>query len=334
MPRPKIKVAIISYYSGYVSRGVETFVAELSSRARPGFKVVVYHEKPDQIIMPGKFLNPLAIAFFTLKTLFSLASDPPDILMPLNNNWMSLFSKFFCFFFKTKLILAGFAGIGRIDKLNLWLNPDRFICCTQAQSDWAKTINPKAKLSVIPIGVNTDRFKPEGKKFSLNLKPPVILCVAGPEKYKRIDLAIRAVKQTSASLLVVGHQSESTNQLGKKLLGLRYQNLQIDYQNLDSVYRSADLFTLPSESTEAYGITILEAMASGLPVVVNNDPIRKELTGEAGILINPADLNNYQQALQKALKIKNRSYLRLQALKFSWDSIIDQYQKLWQSLAC
>lgn len=333
MIHPKIKIAVLSYYSGSVSRGVETFVRELSSRVKPDFKVTVYHEKPSQIVMPDKFLNPLAIAFFTLKTLFRLASDPPDILMPLNNNWMSLFSKFFCFFFKTKLILAGFAGIGRIDKLNLWLNPDQFICCTQAQSDWAKTINPRAKLTVIPIGVNTDRFKPEGKKFSLNLKPPVVLCVAGPEKYKQVDLAIKAVKSTKASLLVVGLQSESINRLGKKILGPRYQNLQIDYQNLDSVYRSVDLFTLPSESTEAYGITILEAMASGLPVVVNNDPIRKELTGEAGILINPADLNNYQQALQKALKIKNRSYLRLQALKFSWDSIIDQYQKLWQSLA-
>lgn len=328
-----MKIAILSYYSGSVSRGVETFVTEIIGRVEPHFELTVYYEDSTRIVMPGKLFNCLAIAFFSLKTLFRLASDPPDILMPLNNNWMSLFSKIFCFFFKTKLILAGFAGIGRIDKLNLWLNPNRFICCTQAQADWAKTINSKAKLSVIPIGVNTDRFKPEGEKFSLNLKPPIVLCVAGPEKYKRIDLAIRAVKQTSASLLVVGRQSALTNQLGKKLLGPRYQNLQIDYQNLDSVYRSVDLFTLPSESTEAYGITILEALASGLPVIVNNDPIRQELVGQVGSLIDPTDLNLYTQAINKNLQSKDRTIFRQQALKFSWDKITSQYQKLWQSIA-
>lgn len=328
-----MKIAILSYYSGSVSRGVETFVTEIIGRVEPHFKLTVYYEDSTRIVMPGKLFNCLAIAFFSLKTLFRLASDPPDILMPLNNNWMSLFSKIFCSLFKTKLILAGFAGIGRIDKLNLWLNPNRFICCTHAQADWVKTINSKAKLSVIPIGVNTDRFKPEGEKFSLNLKPPIVLCVAGPEKYKRIDLAIRAVKQTSASLLVVGRQSALTNQLGKKLLGPRYQNLQIDYQNLDSVYRSVDLFTLPSESTEAYGITILEAMASGLPVVVNNDPIRQELVGQVGSLIDPTDLNLYTQAINKNLQSKDRTIFRQQALKFSWDKITSQYQKLWQSIA-
>lgn len=333
MSRPKIKVAILSYYSGSVNRGVETFVAELRSRARPGFKIVVYHEKSKRIVMPGKLLNPLAIAWFTLKTLFRLAADPPDILMPLNNNWMSLFSKIFCLLSKTKLILAGFAGIGRIDKLNLWLNPARFICCTQAQARWAKKTCFWTKLTVIPIGVDTDRFKPEGKKLSLGLKHPIVLCVAGPEPYKRVDLAIKAVAQISASLLVVGHQSESTNQLGRKLLGRRYQNLQIDYQNLDSVYRSVDLFTLPSESTEAYGITILEAMASGLPVVVNNDPIRQELVGPAGTLVDPTDLKLYIQAVSQNLQSKNKAIFRQQALKFSWDSLTDQYQKLWQSLA-
>lgn len=320
-----MKVAILSYYSGSVNRGVETFVSELSSRVKPDFNVKVYQQKPGKIIMPDKPFNSLVIAFFSLRILFSLAFNPPDILIALNNNWMSLFSKIFCFFFKSKLILAGFAGIGRIDKLNLWLNPDSFICCTQAQANWAKTINSRAKLTTIPIGVNTDRFKPEGKKIALNLKPPIVLCVAGPEKYKRVDLAINAVKPTKASLLVVGAQSTSTNKLGKKILGQRYQNL-------DSVYRSVDLFTLPSESTEAYGITILEALASGLPVIVNNDSIRQELVGQAGVLIDPSHLNLYTQTIIENLASKNKPIFRHQALKFSWDRIAEQYQQLWQSL--
>lgn len=319
-----MEIAILSYYSGAVSRGVETFVTELVNRVKSPYHLTVYHGPIGQ--------TNGSIGWFTLKILRQLIKQPPDILIALNNNWMSIFVKIFCWFTPTKLILAGFAGIGRIDKLNLYLQPDRFICCTQAQAAWAKTINSQAKISVIPIGVNTDRFQPKGKKYSLKLLSPIILCVAGPEPYKRVSLVIQAVSRLNASLLVVGRQPESINALGKKMLGKRYQNLLVNYDQLDQIYRSVDLFTLPSADSEAYGVVILEAMASGLAVVVNDDPIRRELVGKVGILVNPINLNQYVSALTKGLSARQPQLFRDQALKFSWADIIQQYEQLWSNL--
>lgn len=321
-----MEIAILSYYSGTVSRGVETFVTELVKRVKAPFKISVYHAPVNQV--QG------SIGIFTLKTLFKLRHNPPDILMALNNNWMSVFTKIFCWFYPTKLIFAGFAGIGRIDKINLWLKPDKFICCTKAQATWAKTISSRASLAVINLGVDMNRFKTVGPKYSLPLKSPIVLCVAGPEPYKRVKLAIKAVNYLkNVSLLVVGRQPESVNQLGYGLLKSRYLNLTVPYDQLDRVYRAVDIFTLPSGSTEAYGITILEALASGLPVVVNNDPIRQELVSQAGILINPESIKDYAQALKSNLNQKNQPLFRQQALKFSWDKITKEYCKLWSNLA-
>jgi len=332
-----MKVAILSFYSGLVSRGVETFVSELSARVKDKVELKVYHS--EKLPGPGNklsylFLDPpsLAIKQFTQKTLEKLSADPPEIIMALNNGWMSLLAKQFCRRHKTKLVLAGFSGIGWDDKVNLRLKPDCFITCTRWQAEWAKRINPRARVETINIGVNTDRFRPEGKKYNHGLKPPVVLVVAGPQKFKRVNLAIEAVSRLpQTSLLVVGEQRPEIKQMGEKLLGRRFKNIQVDYQDLDRVYRAGQVYTLPSGASEAYGISILEGLASGLPVVVNDDPIRRELVGGVGILVDPADLNSYTAGLKIALTNDSKNN-REQALKFSWDKISRQYLDLWTAL--
>lgn len=338
MPNRKIKVAIFSFYSGLVSRGVETFVSELSARIKD--KVDLKVSCGDKLPLPGNklsyvFADPpsLAIKRFTQRALAQSEADPPDIIMALNNGWMSLLGKRFCRKHKTKLVLAGFSGIGWDDKVNLWLRPDCFVACTQYQAEWARSINNRVRVEMINIGVNTDRFRPEGDKFKPGLKPPVVLVVAGPQATKRVELAIEAVSRLpAASLLVVGQQEDKINSLGRKLLGGRYRNIQVDYQDLDRVYRACRVYTLPSGSSEAYGISILEAMASGLAVVVNDDPIRRELVGDAGILADPTDMPVYVAALAQALNSTDANRYRRQAEKFSWDKIGKQYLDLWSTL--
>ena len=161
----------------------------------------------------------------------------------------------------------------------------------------------------------------------------LLVVVAGPQKTKRVELAIEAVKHLAqTSLLVVGEQRPKIKRLGAKLLGKRFKNIQVDYPRLDSVYRSANVYTLPSVSSEAYGISILEALSSGLPVVVNDDPIRRELVGDAGIVVDPTNMNVYVEALKQAIKSDSNDRYRQQAKKFSWDRISQQYLDLWSSL--
>jgi len=97
-------------------------------------------------------------------------------------------------------------------------------------------------------------------------------------------------------------------------------------------YRAANIFTLPSWSYEAFGIVYLEAMASGIPVVATDDELRREIVGDAGILVDPTDLDSYANALKKALSIDWGNKPRIQAEKFDWDKIAKKYEKLFENL--
>ena len=101
---------------------------------------------------------------------------------------------------------------------------------------------------------------------------------------------------------------------------------------MPSLYRSADIFTLPSESSEAFGNVLVEAMASGLPVVVTRDPIRAEIVGDAGILVDPSDLDSYTNALSSALESGWNEKPRKQAEKFDWDKITLEYELVFNQI--
>ena len=73
-------------------------------------------------------------------------------------------------------------------------------------------------------------------------------------------------------------------------------------------------------------------MASGLAVVATDDPIRREIVGDAGLFVDPTDTKEYLKVLEKALKIKWGSKPRLQAEKFDWDKIAKDYEKLFLEL--
>ena len=79
---------------------------------------------------------------------------------------------------------------------------------------------------------------------------------------------------------------------------------------------------------EAFGIVYVEAMASGLPVVATDDENRREIIGDAGLFVDPENIEEYAQTLGKALKTDFGEKPRQQAKKFSWDKIASQYEQI------
>lgn len=117
-------------------------------------------------------------------------------------------------------------------------------------------------------------------------------------------------------------------ELGEKLLPGRFEILNFPHEQMPEVYAGADLFTFPTVPFESFGIVLTEAMAAGLPVVATKDPIRREIVGEAGILVDPTDSDAYAEALKKALKGSWSEKAITQAKKYDWDIIADQYERL------
>ena len=68
------------------------------------------------------------------------------------------------------------------------------------------------------------------------------------------------------------------------------------------------------------------------PIVAINDAQRKEIIGNAGIYVDPTDIEKYSGALNATLKRKWGDKPRKQAEKFDWDKIAKEYKVLFTNL--
>ena len=114
-------------------------------------------------------------------------------------------------------------------------------------------------------------------------------------------------------------------------LGLRERVKFIGYADdadLPALYRAASVFAFPS-LYEGFGLPLLEAMASGVPVVTSNVSSLPEVAGEVGLLINPHDVDALAAALDQAL---HDEVWRTQAIaaglvrarQFTWERAAEQ----------
>lgn len=350
-----MKIAFLSFYSGAVYRGVETYVHELANRLkRNGNDVTVYQvgsKLPEAVYKTVTinvktnwnkkssyfpFLNyyGLRVKYFTSKTLSEIDRDT-DILVPTNGQWQSLLCSIWAKTRGKKIVISGQSGPGLDDRINIWTFPNAFIGLTSYQCDWARKANPFVDVQGIPNGVDMNKFQAEGSTLRLKLPGPIILNVAALQDWKRQDLAIRAVaKLKNGSLLLIGQgdQEENLRTLGDSLLPGRFKIMSFKHEDMPAVFKAANLFTFPTVPWESFGIAIVEAMASGLPVVATNDPIRREIVGDAGILVDPSNTDEYAAALKKALETNWGNKPRKQAEKFDWDKITEKYEELFRKL--
>ena len=355
-----MRIVILSFYSGWIERGVENYVSELAPRLNKHHKVMVLQAGP--VVGREKWRRRLGgrmkwppdptltwmrkfyvdyysrkIAEFSLKSIPEIKSFNPDIIYPLNGGWMSLVGKLFSKFYGAKLILGGHAGIGRDDRFNLILRPDLFLAFSQKGYKWAKKVAPEVKSSKVSHGVNLKRFNPNVKPAKVHLHRPLFVIASRLIPYKRVGETVMAVgRLVKGSILVLGDgpEAKKIDRLGKKLLGpKRYHRLSVSHNVISQYYQAADVFTLASSTSEAFGLAYLEALASGLPVVTTDDPLRREIVGSAGVFVkNPLDLAEYSQALQLAIDTKWADKPRKQAEKFSWDKATRKYHQLFKSL--
>lgn len=351
------KIAFLSFYSGVVDRGVETFVLEISKRLKSRHQITIFQAgninhrlgirtlqintkaevpKSSKGLFGKLYLGKQSsrILLFTLKLMPSLVKGKFDLVIPLNGGWQIFITRVLTKIIGAKMLISGHAGIGSDDAWNLFWRPDVFVSLTSAQKYWAEKIAPEIRVEKIHNGVDLAIFNPKVKEKKLNLKKPIVICASALVPYKRIELTVKAVARAKTlSLLVLGdgEMHGYLDSLGKRLLKNRYMRLNPSYDQMPRYYKSGNVFTLASE-TEAFGISYLEAMACNLPVVTTCDSSRQEIVGNAGILTNPADIKQYAKDLEIAVKTDYRNIPYDQALKFSWNKIAKHYQILIKSL--
>lgn len=175
-------------------------------------------------------------------------------------------------------------------------------CISSFTRDEALELMPMldpAKLVVIPLGVDTKMFYPE---LNNSEQAPTrrVVFVGQRGGYKRFDLALGAVAQIpDLTLSVVGPaMTKSEKERAEKIIPGRWtEHGQIDTDALRNLYSTAFAFIYPSDS-EGFGLPILEAMASGCPVVCSNLGSLPEVGGEAALFAEVQDPMAYSEKLR------------------------------------
>jgi len=110
-----------------------------------------------------------------------------------------------------------------------------------------------------------------------------------------------------------------------------------DRQTLVQIYNAADILLAPSIQ-EGFGMTVLEAMACGTPVITSNVSAMPEVAGDAGILIAPTDISAIADAVHYLRSNPvNRKSLIEQGMSrtktLTWEASAEQIAKVYEQFA-
>jgi glycosyltransferase involved in cell wall biosynthesis len=214
-------------------------------------------------------------------------------------------------------------------------------------------INRGLKNNITPIssGIKTEIFNPNNdgeylrKKFNLP-KKNIVLYTGRINEEKNLEVLIKAIpyviKKVDAHFLICGEGGDYRQMLINLVKNLKVKNHTtftgfLSWKDCPNVYSIADVFAMPAES-ELLSLATLEAMASGLPIVVANKGALPEHTSMGnGFIFEP---KNSKQMAECIIKILSNEKLRkkmgsksLELIKkHSMDATSTQYKKIYEKV--
>lgn len=227
---------------------------------------------------------------------------------------------------------------------------DRVLAISErTKHDLIELLNvPAGKISVIYQGCDPSFKKvctPEEKQAvckKYGLPSDFILNVGTVEERKNLWVLIRALSFLSnVKLVVTGKQTSYVDEIKKHLSKHQLNNQVIflnnaDFADLPAIYQSARLFVYPSRY-EGFGIPVLEALASGTPVIAATGSCLEEAGGPDSLYVEPDDHIALSEKihqvftddeLRKNMIAKGREY----SLKFEDEKLAEQVMQLYKNL--
>ena len=215
----------------------------------------------------------------------------------------------------------------------------------------------KEKWIDLPFGVDTKRFHPREKplalfnRHNLNQNIPTIVFVGGMDvahHFKGIPVLLKALLLLKENKILIqavlvgdGNLKESFE---LQATGYRINNQvrfvgRISDEELPYYYNMGDLFVLPSTSQgEAFGMVLLESMASGVPVLASDLPGVRTVALDGGQVVIPNDHIELAESIMGYFKDANNPEFwksetrRIVEEKYSWNSIIGKLDQIYNEL--
>jgi len=325
----------------------------------------IYHQNEfNSRLAPPKFANylikKLPFPFFWTQTRFAwqLFFDKPDVLwMPVHNMPIvrrknlktvvtihDLAFKIFPDYFPKKDLLK----LNRLSDLAI-NNANRIIAVSQATKNDILKFYPQLaeeKITVIHHGFDSQLFS---KKVSIEKSGAVlgnwkleignyILYVGAIQPRKNLGVLIEAfekikIKNPELKLVIAGAPAWKYEDTLEKIASSEFKadiiiTGTVPFEWLSALYQNASVFVFPS-LYEGFGIPVLEAMASGVPVVLANNSSLPEVAGDGALYFDTQDCDDLARCLEDVM---NNEELRdtmvekgsKRALDFSWEKCATQ----------
>jgi glycosyltransferase involved in cell wall biosynthesis len=190
---------------------------------------------------------------------------------------------------------------------------------------------------LIPNGIDTERFyRPEARvewrsRNGFSPEEVLVVSVARLEPQKNPLGLVEAFRRANvaARLLIAGDGSLRDQVSGAQVLGVR--------TDLPELLSSCDIFALASH-WEGHPLSVIEAMAAGLPVVATAVGGVPEIVGDAGVLVAPGNTDEFAAALRQLINDPTRrrslgEAARERARRFDVGAMVNAYADLFEELA-
>jgi glycosyltransferase involved in cell wall biosynthesis len=218
-------------------------------------------------------------------------------------------------------------------------------------------IHDNHKWVELPFGVDVNRFSPTlstneiREKHGLRTDLPTILFVGGMDSahyFKGVPVLLKALVMLNhehvpfqAVFVGDGELRPSFERTARQAgLGKLVHFVgRISDAELPNYYALGDVLVLPSTTSgEAFGMVLLEAMASGVPVVASDLPGVRTVAHKCGVVVPPRHPPACAAAIREFISLNNnREYIRrelrsMAEQEFAWPVMIEKLEKVYMSL--
>lgn len=261
-------------------------------------------------------------------------------------SWKGLFFKYYGKFWMPRILRPA-------DKLIV----SSFDYLEKSDAGFLYKENPNQWLE-LPFGVDLEKFQPRERlealmnQHQLSSDFPIILFVGGMDAahyFKGVPVLVSALRflkdnNTPIQCVFVGEGSLREDfETQTKFVGLekfvRFAG-KVSDEELPYYYNLSDLFILPSTNQgEAFGMVLLEAMASGVPVVATDLPGVRTVARDAGAVVKPNDPGELANAILEFFSDRDRTadwQARARQTaegKYNWGKIVSRLSDVYEELA-
>ncbi len=225
----------------------------------------------------------------------------------------------------------------------IWRNAAELVACSEGLKDRALRFMPSVSIDVIPNGVEIDRFCPAQSGATEDRLR--LVTVGRLSATKRVEMLVDAVEILHTDGVKLHLTIAGGGQLEPQLKEtVSQRNLceiveiagRIDPENMPQVYRESDIF-VSATAQEGMSNAMLEAMASGLPIITTRCEGVEELITDNGVIVEGANAEEIAKAIRSlADNAQTRKDMavaaRSRAEQFTWSRSAREYLALYERL--